>query len=399
MKKKGIIYAIIGVVLAVIVVVAILAGRKEVHISTTTAVEGKLEHTVMATGYVQPLDDVDVGTQVSGVIEKIYVDYNSQVKKGDLLAELEKLTLQEKVNQARASLESAQSNNDYAKQNYARVRKLYDSKATTMVTYEDAINKLAQTEAEVVNAKANLHQAEVNLSYAYIYSPIDGVVLDRAVGVGQTVAASFNTPTLFTIAEDLTKMIVEADVDEADIGRVMVGQKVQFTVDAYSEDIFEGTVDQIRLQPTVTNNVVTYTVIINAPNPEKKLYPGMTASITITVKSAEGLLLPAQAVNYRMPQDVAAKLKVNSATTILPDGANHAIWVMAPGSEKPELRYIHTQDSDGVDYLVSSGVSAGEKVITSAILGKKKNQRKAASNPLMPTRSPGGNRGGGRHLM
>ncbi|MDL2283522.1 efflux RND transporter periplasmic adaptor subunit, partial [Odoribacter sp. OttesenSCG-928-G04] len=278
MKKRKTILIGSGIIVLALILAFVLFrnGGAELQVNTSKVSEKTIEITVMATGYVQPVEEVEVGTQVSGVIEKLYVDYNSVVKKGQLLAELDKMTLQEKLNQAKASLNSAQSDLNYAQQNYNRVKDLYDVKAATLVSYEDAINKLTQAQTSLENAKANLHQAEVNLSYAYIYSPIDGVVLDRSVNMGQTVAASFNTPTLFTIAEDLTKMQVEADVDEADIGQVKLGQKVTFTVDAFNDMIFTGTVSQIRLQPTVTNNVVTYTVIIEAPNPEEKLYPGMT---------------------------------------------------------------------------------------------------------------------------
>lgn len=357
-------------------------GGKEVYLSTREAATGKVEVTVMATGYVQPVDKVDVGTQVSGIVEKIYVDFNSQVKKGDLLAELDKSTLREKVSQANASVASSQSDLTYAQQNYDRIKRLYDVKAATEVSYEEAVNRLMQAKTALINSQANLHQAQVNLGYADITSPIDGVVMNREVDQGQTVASSFNTPTLFTIANDLKKMQVEADVDEADIGKVKLGQSVVFTVDSYSNDVFTGTVQQIRLQPTVTSNVVTYTVIIEAPNPEEKLYPGMTANITITVQSEEGIVVPMEALAYQMSTDIQKQLNARSSAA---EPGKRRVWVKQ--GEVVEERQIQTGAMDGVNVVVESGISAGEEIILSASLEKKKaNNGNAAANPLMPSR-------------
>ena len=390
-KKK--IFTIVGLLAAAAVVVTIIlfsTGKKELQLHTHIISEATVETTVMATGYIQPVEEVEVGTQVSGIIDKIYVDYNSSVKKGQLLAELETQTLQEKVTQARASVNSAQSELNYARQNYNRTKELYEVKAATLVSYEEAVNKKIQAETSLENANANLHQAEVNLSYAYIYSPIDGVILDRAVNIGQTVAASFNTPTLFTIAEDLTRMQVEADVDEADIGQVKLGQKATFTVDAFNDIIFEGTVSQIRLQPTVTNNVVTYTVIVEAPNPEEKLFPGMTASITIITASETSNVIPVEALNFKMTPELGEKLPVNgnlppldekTPTTTAKKNA-HTVWVKISEGAKPVR--ITTGINDGVNTIVKSGVSAGDEVILSASYEKKKKDNNAAANPFMP---------------
>lgn len=357
-------------------------GGKEVYVSTREASTGKVEVTVMATGYVQPVDKVDVGTQVSGIVEKIYVDFNSQVKKGDLLAELDKSTLREKVSQANASVASSQSDLTYAQQNYDRIKRLYDVKAATEVSYEEAVNRLMQAKTALINSQANLHQAQVNLGYADITSPIDGVVMNREVDQGQTVASSFNTPTLFTIANDLKKMQVEADVDEADIGKVKLGQSVVFTVDSYSNDVFTGTVQQIRLQPTVTSNVVTYTVIIEAPNPEEKLYPGMTANITITVQSEEGIVVPMEALAYQMSTDIQKQLNARSSAA---EPGKRRVWVKQ--GEVVEERQIQTGAMDGVNVVVESGIREGEEIILSASLEKKKaNNGNAAANPLMPSR-------------
>lgn len=397
MKKKTV---WIIIVLLVLVVVGILVVRgmrpKGVELHTAAVEEGVIELTVMATGYIQPVEEVEVGTQVSGVIEKIHVDYNSVVKKGQLLAELERVTLQEKVTQSKASMASSESDRSYARQNYERAKQLYDAKATTLVALQEAENRLVQADAAVVNAHANLQQAETNLSYAYIYSPIDGVILDRSVNEGQTVAASFNTPTLFTIAEDLTKMQVEADVDEADIGQVKVGQPVTFTVDAYSGEIFEGTVSEVRLQPTVTSNVVTYTVIIEAPNPDLKLFPGMTASITIVTRSENGVTVPVEAVNFRMTPEIAQALNLAPpAESGMPRNSNDkVVWVSRDGH--PEERIIETGMGDGVNMVVTSGLSAGEEVVLSVTVGQKAGNGDATRNPLMPTPPKRGGGGGPR---
>lgn len=383
-KKLIIVIVVLLVVAAAVFAIVKLTGKKEVSFNTTTVGENTVEITVMATGYVQPVEKVDVGTQVSGVIETIYVDYNSVVTVGQVLAELDRSTLLEKVSQAKAQVSSAQSDLTYATQNFERVKMMFDNKAATKASYDESVNKLAQAKTSVINAKANLQQAEVNLSYAIIKSPINGVVLERAVNVGQTVASSFNTPTLFTIAEDLTKMQVEADVDEADIGKVRVGQKVTFTVDAYSIDVFEGVVEQIRLQPVVTSNVVTYTVIIEAPNPDLKLFPGMTANINIVAESETGLSVPVEAINFTMPDNVAAEAQQEQSADEGPKaqhGENREVWVLKNG--KPQKRDIKIGINDGVNTIVYSGVESGEEVVLS-VSTEKKGPNQAVSNPLVP---------------
>ena len=394
--KKKIIIGIIVVAALLIGIKALTGNGKELKLNTTTVREETVEITVTATGYVQPVDKVEVGTQVSGVIEKLYVDFNSQVRRGQLLAELDKSTLSEKLIQARASVSSAESDLNFTQQNYDRVKQLYDVKAATQTSYEDAINRLAQARTSVANANANLQQAQVNLGYAEIYSPIDGVILNRAVEQGQTVAASFNTPTLFTIANDLKQMQVEANVDEADIGQVQVGQEVRFTVDAYPDEMFAGTVKQIRLQPTVTSNVVTYTVIVEAPNPEEKLFPGMTASITVIVKSEKGTVVPVSAFNFNPSDEViksqvsSLKFQVESETQTTKLQKN--VWVKS--EYKAVQHELETGLNDGVFVIVTKGVSAGDTIILSASLEKKtKKGGDAAANPLMPRRPQGGQGG------
>ncbi|MDY0181736.1 MAG: efflux RND transporter periplasmic adaptor subunit [Proteiniphilum sp.] len=385
-KKLKMILLAGSVIILVAVLVLLTGGKKSVSYTTATVNKGKVETTVMATGYVQPVEVVEVGTQVSGVIEKIYVDYNSHVKKGQILAQLETNTLMEKVNQAKASLRAAQSDLSYATQHYERVKTLYEAEASTQASYEEAINRRNQAETTYENAKATLKQAEVDISYAYIYSPIEGVVLDRAVNTGQTVAAAFSTPTLFTIAEDMTKMQVEVDVDEADIGQVKVGQHVNFTVDAYPGDTFTGKVSELRLQPVVTSNVVTYTVIVNAPNPDEKLLPGMTAEIAIIVSSEKGLLVPVEALNFQMDEEVADYADI--AGDIVND--NHGVWVKS--GDKLERKQIVTGLGDGIFLTVRSGLTEGQEVILSA--STEKNQAEKKNTNLLPAPPGGGNHGG-----
>ena len=407
--KKKIIISISSLI--IVLVIGFFAfnksGGQELKLNTATVTEEAVQLSVTATGYVQPVDKVDVGTQVSGVIEKIFVDFNSHVKKGQLLAELDKLTLNERVIQAEASLNSAQSELIYAQQNYNRNKQLYDVKAATEASFEEATNRLAQAETSVSNTRANLHQAKVNLAYAEIYSPIDGVVLNRAVEQGQTVAASFNTPTLFTIANDLKKMQVEADVDEADIGQVKVGQDVTFTVDAYNDDTFTGKVNQIRLQPTVTSNVVTYTVIIEAPNPDEKLFPGMTASVTIITKFETGLVIPVEALNTRFDEEVMKRLNISGPPTPpasvppaftppmqasgpqrarRPDNGPTGVWVKSTQGivRKP----VQTGLSDGVFTIVGEGLQKGDTIVLSASFVKKNEVKNNAANPFMPGPPP-----------
>ena len=306
MKKAKIIIGSI-VVLGIIGFVMFKVFKKndkELVIRTYIVDNYTVENTVTATGTIQPLEQVEVGTQVSGEIDKIFVDYNSVVKKGQLLAELDKSNLLENLRQAEASVRSAESELEYSKTSFERTKQLYEANAATQIAYDESRNSLVKAETSLQNAQSNLDKAKVNLGYAEIYSPIDGVVLSREVEVGQTVAASYSTPTLFTIANDLTQMKVEANIDEADIGQVVVGQRVTFSVDAYIDDIFYGEVQQIRLQPTTTNSVVTYTVIITAHNPELKLLPGMTASVTIITEEETGLAVPAEALSFVPSEEI-----------------------------------------------------------------------------------------------
>ena len=387
------------------IVKATKSANKELVIRTHVVGEYTVENTVTATGTIEPVETVEVGTQVSGKVEKIYVDFNDVVKKGDLLAELDKQTLNQSVSRARASLTSAESQLNYAKLTYERTKQLYEANAATLAAYQEAQNSYTQAQMSKKNAQASYDQALVDLAYAEIYSPIDGIVLDRAVEVGQTVAASFSTPTLFTLANDLTKMQVEADVDEADIGQVKVGQKVTFTVDAYMEDSFEGTVSQIRMKPTTTSNVVTYTVIIDAPNPDQKLFPGMTASVTIVTEEQTGLAVPAEAFNFTPDEAVLkAMRKPEKPEGQRPEppqgerpqmqdgmsaGEHNMVWVKNGDNMMP--RPVKTGMSDGAYRIIEQGVQAGDSVVLSAQYVVKEKAVKKGENPFMPG-PPGRNR-------
>ncbi len=402
MKKKTRIWLIIvGIVIVAIAVFLITkasnSAKKELVIRTHVVNEYTVENTVTATGTIEPVETVEVGTQVSGKVEKIYVDFNDEVKKGDLLAELDKLTLNQNVSRAKASLTSAESQLNYAKLTYERTKQLYESNAATLAAYQEAQNSYTQAQMSKKNAQAAYDQAKVDLAYAEIYSPIDGIVLDRAVEVGQTVAASFSTPTLFTLANDLTKMQVEADVDEADIGQVKVGQRVTFTVDAYMDDVFGGTVNQIRMKPTTTSNVVTYTVIIDAPNPDQKLFPGMTASVTIVTEEQTGLAVPAEAFNFTPDEQVLKAIrkadKPDGQRPELPQGerpqmedntatSHTTVWLKKGNDMMP--RPVKVGMSDGAYKIIEQGVQAGDSVVLSAQYVVKEKTKKTGENPFMP---------------
>ena len=410
-KKRRIGLIIFGIVVAAIAAIVIVkatkSANKELVIRTHVVAEYTVENTVTATGTIEPVETVEVGTQVSGKVEKIYVDFNDVVKKGQLMAELDKQTLNQSLSRAKASLTSAESQLNYAKLTYERTKQLYESNAATLAAYQDAQNTYTQAQMSKKNAQAAYDQAMVDLGYAEIYSPIDGIVLDRAVEVGQTVAASFSTPTLFTLANDLTKMQVEADVDEADIGQVKEGQRVSFTVDAYMEDVFNGTVNQIRMKPTTTSNVVTYTVIIDAPNPDQKLFPGMTASVTIVTEEQKGLAAPAEAFNFTPDEQVLKTMrKPEKPEGQMPEPqqgeqprmdekamASHSmVWIKKGDNIMP--RPVKVGMSDGAYRIIEQGVQAGDSVVLSAQYIVKEKAVKKGENPFMPG-PPGRNRNNG----
>ena len=403
-KKRKIGLIILGIIVvaiaAILIVKAKKSANKELVIRTHVVAEYTVENTVTATGTIEPVETVEVGTQVSGKVEKIYVDFNDVVKKGQLMAELDKQTLNQSLSRAKASLTSAESQLNYAKLTYERTKQLYEANAATLAAYQESQNAYTQAQMSKRNAQAAYDQAMVDLGYAEIYSPIDGIVLDRAVEVGQTVAASFSTPTLFTLANDLTKMQVEADVDEADIGQVKMGQRVTFTVDAYMDDVFEGTVNQIRMKPTTTSNVVTYTVIIDAPNPDQKLFPGMTASVTIVTEEQTGLAVPAEAFNFTPDEQVLKAIRKaekpegqRSEPPKMQEGeptADHTVvWLKRGDDMMP--RPVKTGMSDGAYKIIEQGVQVGDSVVLSAQFVTKEKEVKKGENPFMPG-PPGRNR-------
>ncbi len=285
--------------------------EKPVVLETEQPHMGTIATSVTATGTVQPVDTVSVGTQVSGTISKVYVDFNDKVKKGQLIAEIDKTILTAQRDQISANLRQARANQDYQKGNYERQKQLLNVGAISKADYEIALNQYNAGNDNVNSIAAQLKAAQQNLYYANIYSPIDGTVLTRNVSVGQTVASSLNTPTLFVIAKDLTKMQVQAAVDEADIGNVKNGQRVTFTVDAFPDNVFEGHVNEVRLRPSVSSNVVTYSTIVDAPNDDLKLKPGMTANITVfTQEIQNALLVSAKATRYRPDSSLYKKYTI-----------------------------------------------------------------------------------------
>ena len=305
MKNKKLWIAIGVVALAVVAYLLLSGGKKEekVEFETAKVDKGNIQTTITATGTIEPVTSVTVGTQVSGIVSKLYVDYNSVVKKGQIIAELDKTNLISELNTAKANLNSAQSTVTYEEANYKRYKTLYDKGLVSADEYESALLSYRKAKEQVVTSMQSVQKAQTNLGYATITSPIDGVVLSKAVEEGQTVAASFNTPELFTIAQDLTDMRVIADIDEADIGGVKEGQRVMFTVDAFPDDQFEGSITQVRQQATTESNVVTYEVVISAPNNDLKLKPGLTANVTIFTLEKNGVLVaPAKALRF-MPNE------------------------------------------------------------------------------------------------
>jgi len=293
MKKKTLIITgsiVVLLAVAFLVVKKITKKEEKVTFDTVKVERGKISNNVTATGTIQAVKSVSVGTQVSGIIQKIFVDFNDKVKKGQVLAKLDETPNRSQLDQAQANLDQAQAQFDYQKATFERLKALYEKNLIAKADYDQALFNYENSKAAITNSKSALTRAKVNLDYCTITSPIDGVVLNRAVEEGQTVASSFSTPTLFTIVNDLTQMQVQTSVDEADIGKIRIGQRVEFNVDAYRDVKFEGSVSQVRLQPVTTNNVVTYVVILNAPNPDKKLMPGMTATATIFVDEKDNTL-------------------------------------------------------------------------------------------------------------
>jgi HlyD family secretion protein len=334
MKKSY--WIIIGVVIVIAAVaVYFLFGTKKkttVEWRTAKVEKGDIQVTVRASGTLQAVTTVQVGTQVSGIIKKIYVDFNSVVQEGQVIAVLDTILLAQAVDDAKVSLKKSEIQVNQTKRDFDRTKVLFEQKVMAQADYDLALTSYETAVANSISAQSALNRAKINLRYATIIAPISGVVVSRAVDVGQTVAASFSTPTMFTIANDLTKMQVQANIDEGDIGKILVGQTVKFTVDAYPDMTFDGTVRQVRLQPVVTQNVVNYTVIIDVPNPDLKLLPGMTANITVMVQEEKDVLkVPATALRFSPPQEYIDALEKN-----LPDSIKkkRAAWASGGGHQR-----------------------------------------------------------------
>ena len=359
MGKKKIIAVITVVTVAVVCCCLAFCGKGKHEVSFETAVIGinDISNSVTATGTIEPVTSVDVGTQVSGIVANIYVDYNSVVKKGQVIAELDKTNLISEVNTAKASLSNAQSQLTYQKANYQRYKALYDKGLVSADEYETALLSYQQAQDAVMQQRESLQQAQTNLGYATITSPVDGVVLSREVEEGQTVASSFETPTLFTIAKDLTDMRVIADVDEADIGDVREGERVTFTVDAYPDDTFSGTVTQVRQEGNTEDNVVTYEVVISAPNKDLKLKPGLTANVTIYTLDKPGVLsVPNKALRFTPVKELIGDAQVKDCK------GENKVWTFA--GNVFQAHPVTVGISDGVNTELLGGMDKGAKVVT-----------------------------------
>ena len=367
MKKLRISKIWIAVVVIVIVAVAAWAmsgGKKEedINFKEEKVALRTLQNSVTATGTIEAVTSVTVGTQVSGIVNKLYVDYNSQVKKGQVIAELDKTNLLSELNTAKANLASAQSSLNYQAANMERYKTLYKKGLVSADEYENALLTYRQAKEQVASSKENVQRAQTNLGYATITSPIDGTVISKSVEEGQTVAASFNTPELFTIAKDLTNMQVVANVDEADIGNVKEGNRVTFTVDAYPDDTFEGTVKQVRLEATTTNNVVTYEVVISAPNADLKLKPGLTANVTIYTQERSGVL----AVANKALRFTPTKETVGKDMKIVDCKGKNKVWTL--NGNTLTAHPVTIGQSDGINTEITKGLKQGDKIVTEIVV-------------------------------
>ena len=394
MKKRNMLIAAYVLLAAVVLWVLLRPSKGEdIVLETAPANRISISNSVTATGTIEPVTEVEVGTQVSGIIDKLYVDYNDIVKAGQLIAEMDKVTLQAELESSEAELASCKTEYEYQSKNYARTKTLHEKELVSdqeydeaLYLYEKARNAYAQSQAAIVKVKQNL-------DYATITSPIDGVVISRAVEEGQTVAAGFETPTLFTIANDLTQMRVIADVDEADIGQVADGQRVQFTVDAYPDDTFEGTVEQVRLEATTESSVVTYEVVITAHNPDLKLKPGLTANVTIyTLEKENALSIPTKALRFVPDAGLLSELDMSVASdSVLAVAGKREVWVRSGQRLTP--RYVTTGAASGDRTEILDGLTDGEEVAVAMTSTAAVEQMPTAErSPFMPTPPGGGNK-------
>lgn len=367
MKKK--IFSKVWIAMILVVVIAVAAwllsgGKKEeqINFKQEKVATHTLQNSITATGTIEAVTSVTVGTQVSGIVNKLYVDYNSVVKKGQVIAELDKTNLISELNTAKANLASTESNLSYQSANMKRYQTLYKKGLVSADEYENALLAYRQAKEQVASSRENVQRAQTNLGYATITSPIDGTVISKSVEEGQTVAASFNTPELFTIAKDLKNMQVIANVDEADIGGVAVGNRVNFTVDAYPDDTFEGVVKQVRLEATTTNNVVTYEVVISAPNADLKLKPGLTANVTIFTKEQANILSVANKALRFTP----TKETVGKDMKIVDCEGKNKVWTL--NGNTLTAHSVNIGQSDAMHTQIISGIKAGQSVVTEIVV-------------------------------
>ena len=397
MKKRiSKIWVPVGVIAIVAVVIFLFSQRKpkeEISFETVKVETGNIQNSITATGTIEPVTSVSVGTQVSGIVSKLYVDYNSVVRKGQVIAELDKTNLLSELSSAQSNLESARSEYqsqvstlNYQKANYQRYTTLFnkglvsaDDYETARLSYLTACEAVDKAKAQIGVMEQNVAKAKTNLGYATITSPIDGVVLSKSVEEGQTVAASFSTPELFTIAKDLTNMQVVADVDEADIGNVKEGERVTFTVDSYPDDTFTGRVMQVRQEATTNNNVVTYEVVISAPNSDLKLKPGLTASVTIYTSEKTGVTcVPSKALRFTPTKETVGNRKIVDVN------AKNKVWVLKEGSIV--ARKVSVGMTDGIKTQILDGVSPGESIISDIKVtgGEEQNAPEQETSPFAP---------------
>lgn len=360
MKRISKIWYVVGIVILIAVVSWLWPDSKkkeEVSFVTEKVAPANIQNSITATGSIEPVTEVTVGTQVSGIISKIYVDYNSEVKKGQVIAELDKTNLISTLNTAKANLNNAESTLNYQTANYKRYKELYDKGLVSADEYENALLTYKQAKEQVISAKESVQTAQTNLGYATITAPIDGVILGKAVEEGQTVAASYNTPELFTVAKDLKDMQVVADVDEADIGNVTEGARVTFTVDAFPNDTFSGTVTQVRQEATETDNVVTYEVVISARNDDLKLKPGLTANVTIYTTEMQGVL----SVSNKALRFTPVKETVGNKKIVDCNGTSK-VWTLE--GDKLVAHAVKIGMTDGTHTQIISGIKEGQTIIT-----------------------------------
>lgn len=382
-KKKALVIAAVAAI-AALAVWLLSGGKKEETITFDTAAvaPANIMNSITATGTIEPVTSVTVGTQVSGIVSKLFVDYNSVVKKGQVIAELDKTNLMSQLNTAKTQLATAQSQLNYQTANYKRYKTLFEKGLVAADDFDNAKLSYTQAKEQVASAKEEVQRAQTNLGYATITSPIDGVVLSKSVEEGQTVAASFSTPELFTIAQDLTNMQVVADVDEADIGDVKEGERVSFTVDAYPDDTFEGEVKQVRQEATTTNNVVTYEVVISAPNADLKLKPGLTANVTIYTAERKGVLsVPSKALRFTPQKETVGKMKIVDAAN-----AKNKVWTIEGNSIVAHK--VNIGMTDGTNTQIVGGIAEGTKVVTGLnVMGgeeEKPMEAQGESSPFAP---------------